>query len=84
MAQMHITFEAGKMISKEDSTILIKRLNPRLFNPNSPPGGSKVDATSLTGGILASDALLAAISWAKILLFPDVAGFPYRAKGKPR
>jgi hypothetical protein len=39
--------------------------------------------TSPTNGVLPSDILLAAISWAKMLLLPDAAGFPYRAKKNP-
>lgn len=55
---------------------ITKKLSPSLFNPHSLSGGSKIDATSLTGETLAPDALLAAISWAKMLLLPAVAGFP--------
>lgn len=62
---------------------VLQRLSPTLFNPSLRSGGSRVDTTSLTGGTLASDALFAAISWAKMLLLPDVE-FPYGAKRKLR
>lgn len=61
-----------------------KKPSSCLFNPSSPSGRSWVDTTPLTGGMLASDPLLAAISWAKMLLLPDVAGFLYGAKRKLR
>lgn len=59
-----------------------KKAKPCLFNLSSPSGGSTVDTTPLTGGTLASDTLLAAISWAKMLLLPETAGFLYGAKRK--
>lgn len=46
----------------------------------APSGASGLGTTCSADGALLSDTLLAAISWAKMLLLLDAAGFTYRAK----
>lgn len=47
---------------------------------HSPSGGSRLGTTSPAAETWFSVALLAAISWAKMLLLPDAPDFPCRAK----
>lgn len=57
-----------------------RRLNSRVSAQHSPSGGSRLGTTSPAAETRFSAALLAAISWAKMLLLPDAPDFPCGAK----